>query len=51
MGWLREARRQLDEHRRREAKPIARSRAERLLEAERRMRQDLAVERARERGL
>jgi transposase len=44
-GWLREARRQLDEHRRREAKPIARSRAERLLEAERRLQQDLAVER------
>jgi transposase len=44
-GWLREARRQLDEHRRREAKPIARSRAERLLQAERRLQQDLAVER------
>jgi Transposase domain (DUF772) len=44
-GWLREARRQLDEHRRREAKPIPRSRAERLLEAERRMAQDLEVER------
>jgi hypothetical protein len=29
-GWLREARRQLDEHRRRDAKPIPRSRAERL---------------------
>jgi transposase len=45
-GWLREARRQLEEHRRREAKPIPRSRAERLLDAERRMAQDLAVERA-----
>ena len=44
-GWLREARRQLDEHRRREAKPIPRSRAERLLEAERRLQQDLEVER------
>ena len=44
-GWLREARRQLDEHRRREAKPIPRSRAERLLEAERRLQLDLAVER------
>jgi hypothetical protein len=44
-GWLREARRQIDEHRRREAKPIPRSRAERLLEAERRMAQDLEVER------
>jgi len=40
-GWLLEARRQLDEHRRREARPIPRSRAERLLEAERRLRQDL----------
>jgi hypothetical protein len=45
-GWLREARHQLDEHRRREAKPIVRSRAGRLLEAERRMIQDLEVERA-----
>ena len=45
-GWLLEARRQLDEHRRREAKPIPRSRAERLLEAERRMAQNLEVERA-----
>jgi transposase len=44
-GWLREARRQIDEHRRREAKPIPRSRAERLLETERRMAQDLEVER------
>jgi transposase len=44
-GWLREARHQLDEHRRREAKPIPRSRPERLLEAERRLQQDLAVER------
>jgi transposase len=43
-GWLLEARRQLDEHRRREAKPIARSRSQRLLEAERRMVQNLAVE-------
>ena len=44
-AWLREARHQLDEHRRREAKPIPRSRAERLLEAERRLQQDLEVER------
>ncbi len=44
-GWLREARRQLDEHRRQEAMPIARSRAQRLLEAERRFQQDLDVER------
>jgi transposase len=44
-GWLLEARRQLDEHRRREAMPIPRSRAGRLLEAERRLQQNLAVER------
>src|SRR5439155_25674006 len=44
-GWLLEARRQLDEHRRHEAKPSARPRAERLLEAGRRMAQDLEVER------
>jgi transposase len=44
-GWLREARRQLDEHRRRQAKPIGRSRAERLLQAARRMAQDLELER------
>lgn len=44
-GWLLEARRQLDEHRRREAMPIGRSRAGRLLEAERRLQQNLAVER------
>ena len=43
-GWLLEARRQLDEHRRRQAKPIVRSRAQRLLEAERRLRRDLEVE-------
>ncbi len=43
-GWLLEARRQLDEHRRREAMPIGRSRAGRLLEAERRLQQNLAVE-------
>ena len=35
-GWLLEARRQLDEHRLQEAKPIVRSRVQRLLEAERR---------------
>ncbi len=45
-GWLREARHQLDEHRRLQAKPIPRSRPERLLQAERRMAQDLEVERA-----
>jgi len=44
-GWLREARRQLDEYRKLQASPIPRSRAERLLESERRLQQDLAVER------
>jgi transposase len=43
-GWLREASHQLDEHRRWQAIPVARSRIERLLEAERRLREDLAVE-------
>jgi hypothetical protein len=42
--WMREARHQLDEQRRREAKPISRSRAARLLEAERRMQEELALE-------
>jgi transposase len=45
-GWLREASHQLDEHRRRQGIPIARSRTERLLEAERRLREERAVERA-----
>ena len=36
---------ELDEHRRREAMPIGRSRAGRLLEAERRLQQNLAVQR------
>jgi transposase len=43
-GWLREASHQVDEHRRSQAIPVARSRVERLLEAERRLREDLAVE-------
>jgi transposase len=43
-GWLREASHQLDEYRRSQAIPVARSRIERLLEAERRLREDLAVE-------
>ena len=43
-GWLREARHQLDEHRRLRADPIAGSRSERLLEAERRLRENLLVE-------
>ncbi|MGH3267033.1 MAG: transposase, partial [Trebonia sp.] len=49
-GWQREARHQLDEHRREQARPIPRSRAARLLEAERRMQQDLAVEQAASEG-
>src|SRR2546427_8251433 len=44
-GWLREARHQLDEHRRLQAQPIPRSRAERPLEAERRLQENLRVER------
>ena len=43
-GWLREASHQLDEHRRSQAIPVARSRVQRLLEAERRLREDLAVQ-------
>jgi transposase len=44
-GWLREARHQLDEHRRLAADPIPRSRPERLLECERRLQENLRVER------
>ena len=44
-GWLREARRELDEQRRLEARPVPRSRAERLLEASRRLEQELETER------
>lgn len=44
-GWVREARHQLDEHRRVNAQPIPRSRAQRLLEAERRLAENLSVER------
>jgi hypothetical protein len=47
---MRKARHQLDEQRRQQARPIPRSRAVRLLEAERRMQQDLAVERAASEG-
>jgi transposase len=43
-GWLRAARHQLDRHREQEQWPVPRSRAERLLEAERRLAQDLEVE-------
>ncbi len=43
-GWLREAKRRLDEKRAEEAAPIPRSRPERLREAKRRLEEDLAVE-------
>jgi Transposase DDE domain/Transposase domain (DUF772) len=43
-GWLREGRRQLDEHRRQQARPIARSRAERLQESKRRLEEEHRVE-------
>jgi len=44
-GWLREAKRQLDEDRWREAGPIPRSRSERLRAAGRRLQDDLAAQR------
>ena len=44
-GWLREAKRRLDEKRAEEAAPIPRSRPERLREAKRRFEEDLNVER------
>ena len=43
-GWLRAARRQLDCHRELETRPVRLSRIERLLEAERRLSQELEVE-------
>jgi transposase len=43
-GWLREGRRQLDELRRRQARPIARSRTERLRESRRRLEEEHRVE-------
>lgn len=43
--WLREARRQLDAHRERHARPVPCDRAGRLLAAERRLVEDLEVER------
>jgi hypothetical protein len=43
-GWLQAARRQTDEHREREARPVPRSRVARLLEVERRFSQNLQVE-------
>ena len=44
-GWLRAARQRLDQQRAERAEPIARSRSERLLEAKRRLEEDLAAER------
>ncbi len=44
-GWVREARHQLEEHRRLAADPIPRSRTQRLLECERRLQENLRVER------
>jgi hypothetical protein len=45
-GWLREGRRQLDERRAREARPIARSREARLAESKRRLEESLEAERS-----
>jgi transposase len=44
-GWLREAKRQLDDYRQERSEPVPRSRAGRLLAAERRFVEDLEVER------
>lgn len=43
-GWLRAARQQLDRHREFDARPVSRSRIDRLLEAERRLSEELEVE-------
>ena len=43
-GWLREAKRRLDEQRAQDAKPVARSRPARLKESKRRLEEELAVE-------
>ena len=43
-GWLRAARQQLDQHRQQDARPVRRSRIDRLLEAERRLSEELEVE-------
>jgi transposase len=43
-GWLREARRQLDEQRKQQARPIAHSRSERLGESARRLEEEHAAE-------
>jgi transposase len=45
-SWLREGRRQLDEHRERQERPVARSRAGRLEDAKRRLEQQHAVDTA-----
>src|SRR5947209_11765743 len=45
-GWLREAKRRLDEKRASEAKPIPRSRPERLRQSKHQLEEELAVERA-----
>src|SRR3954449_4815232 len=44
-GWLRDARQRLDQRRAQQAKPIPRSRPERLREGKRRLEEELAVER------
>lgn len=44
-GWLRDARRRLDQRRAEEARPVPRSREARLREAKRRLEEDLEVER------
>jgi hypothetical protein len=44
-GWLRDARRRLDQRRAEEARPVKRSRQARLREARRRLQEDLEVER------
>src|SRR6202035_5871528 len=43
-GWLREGRRQLDDHRQKNAQPVPRDRAGRLMAGERRLAEDLEVE-------
>ncbi len=43
-GWLREAKRRLDQKRAAEAKPVPRSRPERLRQSKRRLEEELAVE-------
>jgi transposase len=43
-GWLRAARQQLDQHREHDARPVSRSRIDRLLEAERRLSEELEIE-------